>query len=44
MISLDPRPQYLEQGDREYGFGFAGYEIRFKADGEKITVLSAEKK
>ena len=43
VLSLDPRPQYLEQGDREYGFVFAGYEIRFKVEENRLTVISAEK-
>ena len=44
VLSLDPRPQYLEQGDREFGFGFAGYEIRFKVENGILRVISAEKK
>ncbi|MBQ6372547.1 MAG: tRNA (N6-threonylcarbamoyladenosine(37)-N6)-methyltransferase TrmO [Oscillospiraceae bacterium] len=43
ILSLDPRPQYLGQGDREFGFVFAGFEIRFKVDEDRLTVLSAEK-
>ena len=43
LLSLDPRPQYLEQGDREYGFGCAGYEIRFTVKDGVLEVLSAEK-
>lgn len=44
LISLDPRPQYLEPGEREYGFGFAGYEIRFRVREGRLELLSAEKK
>ena len=43
VLSLDPRPQYIEQGDRKYGFGFAGFEIRFKIAEGTVIVLSAEK-
>ena len=43
VLSLDPRPQYIEQGDREYGFGFAGYEIRFIVKDGRIKVISAVK-
>ena len=43
MLSLDPRPQYLDEGDREYGFGFAGFEIRFTVADGTVRVLSAEK-
>ncbi len=44
LLSLDPRPQYLEPGEREYGFGFAGYEIRFRVREGRLELLSAEKK
>lgn len=43
VLSLDPRPQYLDEGDREYGFGFAGFEIRFTVVDGTVRVLSAEK-
>ena len=43
VLSLDPRPQYLDEGDREYGFGFAGFEIRFTVADGTVRVLSAEK-
>lgn len=43
LLSLDPRPRYLEQGDREYGFGFAGFEIRFTVKDGKVRVSSVEK-
>ena len=44
VLSLDPRPQYLDPGEREYGFGFAGYEIRFRVRDGSLEVLSAEKR
>lgn len=44
VLSLDPRPQYLDPGEREYGFGFAGYEIRFRVRDGRLEVLSAEKR
>ena len=43
VLSLDPRPQYLDEGDREYGYGFAGFEIRFTVADGTVRVLSAEK-
>ena len=30
VLSQDPRPHYIEDGDRIFGFSFAGYEIKFK--------------
>ena len=44
VLELDPRPRYLEMGEREYGFEFGGYTIRFLVDGGTLRVLSAEKK
>ena len=29
ILSEDPRPSYIEDGDREYGFPFGGVEIKF---------------
>ena len=43
LLSLDPRPRYLDPGDREYGFAFAGCEIRFTFKDGKIRVSSVEK-
>lgn len=37
-LSLDPRPQYHNNPDKEYGMPFAGYDVRFKVDGDKLTV------
>lgn len=34
VLELDPRPAYQEDEDRIYGFGFAGFEVKFSvADG-----------
>ena len=30
VLSQDPRPHYIEDGDRIFGFSFAGFEIKFK--------------
>lgn len=37
-LSLDPRPQYHDNPDKEYGMPFAGYDVRFKVDGKVLTV------
>ena len=37
ILRFDPRPRYHEDG-REYGFSYAGYEIKFTAEGNKIKV------
>ena len=38
VLADDPRPAYSEDESRVYGFGFAGYEIKFKAHGGRLTV------
>ncbi|MBQ9485938.1 MAG: tRNA (N6-threonylcarbamoyladenosine(37)-N6)-methyltransferase TrmO [Clostridia bacterium] len=41
-LSDDPRPSY--QGDgRVYGMIYGGYNVKFKAEGQTVFVLSAEK-
>jgi tRNA-Thr(GGU) m(6)t(6)A37 methyltransferase TsaA len=42
VLSLDPRPSYHEDPDREYGMSFAGYNIRFKVDGRMLKVTALE--
>jgi len=45
LISLlkgDPRPSYQDDPDREYGFLFEQYEVRFRVSGDVLTVLSIE--
>ncbi|MBO4217433.1 MAG: tRNA (N6-threonylcarbamoyladenosine(37)-N6)-methyltransferase TrmO [Clostridia bacterium] len=42
ILAGDPRPAYQDDPDRIYGFGFAGYEIRFKVSGDTLTVISIE--
>ena len=44
VLELDPRPQYQDDPERLYGFGFAGYEIRFTVDGGTLYLREIEKK
>ncbi len=44
ILAEDPRPSYIEDGDRVYGFLYAGYEIKFSVKDGILTVLSAEKR
>ncbi len=37
-LEIDPRPSYQNDPDRRYGFAFAGYDVRFKVDGDTLTV------
>ena len=42
LLSQDPRPSYIEDGGRVYGFGFSGFEIKFKVENNLLWVLSVE--
>ncbi len=39
VLAEDPRPSYQNDPDRIYGFVFAGFEVKFKVDGDLLTVL-----
>ena len=39
VLRDDPRPAYQHDEERIYGFPFAGFEIKFKARGNTITVV-----
>lgn len=43
ILEQDPRPHYIDDPERIYGFVFAGYEIRFKVKEKILTVVSVEK-
>ena len=38
VLSHDPRPSYQRKPARVYGLPFAGFDIRFTVEGEKLTV------
>lgn len=40
VLAEDPRPHYIDDPDRVYGFVFAGCEVKFRVAGETLTVLS----
>ena len=42
VLSHDPRPSYQKQADRIYGLSFAGFDIRFKVDDKKLTVVEVK--
>lgn len=44
VLKEDPRPAYQDDPCREYGFDFASYSIKFKVEGEKLTVTDIKKK
>lgn len=41
-LSLDPRPSYQDDPQREYGMSFAGMNVRFNVDSGILTVLSVD--
>lgn len=41
VLANDPRPRYQQDSERVYAFEFAGMEIKFTVDGDKLTVISA---
>ena len=43
VLSHDPRPSYQKNPDRVYGLTFAGFDIRFRVNGETLTVLEVKK-
>ena len=40
VLAHDPRPQYQDDPERVYNMAFANYEIKFKVDGMRLTVVS----
>lgn len=43
LLELDPRPQYQADPERVYGMFFESLDVKFKVDGKKVLVVSAEK-
>ena len=39
LLEQDPRPSYQQDPERIYGLSFAGYEVKFRVEGETLTVL-----
>lgn len=42
ILTNDPRPAYHNDKERIYGFKFADFEIKFKVEGDVLTVLEIE--
>ena len=43
VLANDPRPRYQADPKRVYGFDFGGLAVKFRVDGDTLTVLSVEK-
>lgn len=44
VLAQDPRPRYQDDPERVYGFIFAGLEVKFSVDGNRLTVRAIEQK
>ena len=42
MLAGDPRPRYQEDPRRVYGLSFAGRNVKFTVDGDRLTVIAVE--
>ena len=42
LLKEDPRPSYIEDGERIYGFSFMNFEIKFKVSNGVLTVTEIE--
>ena len=42
VLAHDPRPQYQDDPNRIYGMAFGGMEVKFKVEGELLTVVAAD--
>ena len=38
VLAQDPRPRYQDDPDRVYGMSFAGLEVKFRVEGDRLTV------
>ena len=43
LLSQDPRPQYIKDENRIFGFPYSGFEIKFQVEKGTLTVVSIEK-
>lgn len=39
ILAQDPRPGYQHDPDRVYGFKFGGFDVRYRVDGQILTVV-----
>jgi tRNA-Thr(GGU) m(6)t(6)A37 methyltransferase TsaA len=42
VLSHDPRPSYQKDPQRIYGLTFGGFDIRFRVDGDRLTVIEVK--
>lgn len=42
VLSLDPRPHYLDNPEKVYGMMYAGKDVKFRVEGDVLTVVEVE--
>ena len=42
VLAQDPRPSYQEDPQRVYGMAFGGLEVKFRVEGDRLTVCQVE--
>jgi tRNA-Thr(GGU) m(6)t(6)A37 methyltransferase TsaA len=43
VLAQDPRPAYQHDPERVYGLSFAGLEVRFRVEGDRLTVCQIQR-
>lgn len=43
ILEQDPRPAYQKDPSRIYGFAYAGYEVKFRVDGQELEIAEITK-
>ena len=43
VLAQDPRPSYQDDPGRVYGMAFAGFDVRFRVDGTRLTICEIVK-
>ena len=44
VLASDPRPRYQDDPQRVYGMAYGGRNIRFRVEGDVLTVLGVEER
>ena len=43
ILAQDPRPSYQDDPERVYGFEYAGYEVKFRVNGNTLCVVDIKR-
>ena len=44
VLANDPRPRYQDDPQRVYGMAYGGRNVRFRVEGDVLTVLGVEER